>query len=126
MFGSFPGSLGRGQQTKFTGPKEPTPLWNQTPNMRIKTICRDRRASGKVGIGVFFKTLSFQQQEGIGQADQGHMMMPALPAAPFVMIHSQFFFELLIILLHPPDAAAVARRSRLAPIDGVTLDRRGC
>ena len=76
--------------------------------MRIKTICRDRRASGKVGIGVFFKALSFQQQEGIGQADQGHLMMPALPAAPFVMIHSQFFFELLIILLHPPDAAARA------------------
>src|SRR2546425_10608593 len=84
----------------------------QTPNMRIKTICRDRRASGKVGIGVFFKALSFQQQEGIGQADQGHLMMPALPAAPFVMIHSQFFFELLIILLHPP---AQLRQSDQAP-----------
>ena len=29
LFGSFPGSLGRGPQTKFAGTKPPTPEWNQ-------------------------------------------------------------------------------------------------
>jgi len=43
MFGSFPGSLGRGQQTKFTGPKEPTPLWNQTGFSGLRFFKQSRR-----------------------------------------------------------------------------------
>src|SRR5439155_1201172 len=30
------------------------------------------------------------------------MMMPAWPAAPFVVVQSQFLFELLVVLLHSP------------------------
>jgi hypothetical protein len=56
----------------------------QRPNRRISTICRLRRASGKVGTEVFFKAPALEQQEGIGQAHQGDMMMPALPAAALV------------------------------------------
>src|SRR6266849_5680587 len=29
-------------------------------------------------------------------------MMPAWPAAPFVVVQSQFLFELLVVLLHSP------------------------
>lgn len=29
-------------------------------------------------------------------------MMPALPAAPFVVIQPQFLFQLLVVLFHPP------------------------
>ena len=46
--------------------------------------------------------LPLQQQERVGQADQGDVVMPALPAAPFVMVQSQFLFQLLIVLFHAP------------------------
>ncbi len=34
--------------------------------------------------------LPLPQQEGVGQTDERDLMMPALPAAPFVMVQSQF------------------------------------
>ena len=36
--------------------------------------------------------------------DHGHMVMPALPVAAFVVIQAEFFFELVIILLDLPAA----------------------
>ena len=46
--------------------------------------------------------LPLPQQEGVRQADQCDVMMPALPAAPFVMVQSQFLFQLLIVLFDSP------------------------
>jgi len=46
--------------------------------------------------------LPLPQQEGVSQADQRDVMMPALPAAPFVMVQSQFLFQLLIVLFDSP------------------------
>ena len=45
---------------------------------------------------------SFTDQKRIGQAHQRHVMMPAWPTAPFVVIQSQFLFQLLIVLLDSP------------------------
>ena len=70
-------------------------------NQPIKTLCKHRRASGKLGSGVFM-ALPLPQQEGVGQANQGDVMMPALPAAPFVVVQSQFLFQLLIVLFDSP------------------------
>ncbi len=72
------------------------------PDMRVCTIGRHRRASGKVGSGVSFKALPLQPQDGERQADQGYMMVLAWPAASFMVIQSQFLFQLLTVLFHPP------------------------
>src|SRR5215471_6521772 len=74
----------------------------QRPNRRISTNCRARRVCGKVGTGVFFKVAALQQQKGIGQAHQGDMVMPALPAAALVVVQPQFLLELLVVLFYPP------------------------
>ncbi len=46
--------------------------------------------------------LPLPQQEGVGQTDKRDVMMPALPAAPFVMVQSQFLFQLLVVLFDSP------------------------
>ena len=49
-----------------------------------------------------FKAPALQQQKGIGQAHQGDMVMPALPAASFVVVQPHFLLQLLVVLFHPP------------------------
>lgn len=46
--------------------------------------------------------LPLHQQEGIRQADQRDVIMPALPAASLEVIQPQLLFQLLIVLFHPP------------------------
>ncbi|MGD1158095.1 MAG: hypothetical protein ABSA41_20025 [Terriglobia bacterium] len=46
--------------------------------------------------------LPLQQQEGMRQAPHGQVMMPAVPAASFVVVESQLFFELLMVLFYSP------------------------
>src|SRR3990172_7992544 len=70
--------------------------------MRIKTCCKQRRTSGRLGGGVFFVLKPLADQKSISQTYQRHMMMPALPTAPCVVIQSQFLFQLLIVLLDSP------------------------
>ena len=36
--------------------------------------------------------------------DHRHVMVPALPIAPFIVIQAEFFFELVIILFDLPTA----------------------
>src|SRR6266478_1190817 len=50
----------------------------------------------------FFVAQRFQRQKAVGQHDQRHMVMPPAPTATLVVVQSEFFLELLIILLDFP------------------------
>src|SRR4030095_4977530 len=70
---------------------------------------RDRMPNGKRAVGVKGIVQSgsrpasaLQRQETIGQETQRCMMVEAWPGASFEMVQPQFFFELLIALLHLP------------------------
>ena len=73
------------------------------------TRCSSRLACGRVHPVVFFNPEALQHQKVKGHHGQGDMMMPAAPGASFKVIQSQFGFQLLIVLLHPP--------AHLGPID---------
>src|SRR5208283_2547548 len=49
----------------------------------------------------FFSPESKQGKVTIGQEDQKHMSMPTRPGTTFMMVHSQFFFHLLITMFNP-------------------------
>src|ERR1035437_3266320 len=57
---------------------------------------------GKVTPEVFFKACLLRAKKRIGDAYQTNVMMPAEPLTAFVMIQSQFFFQLPVIQLHAP------------------------
>jgi hypothetical protein len=59
----------------------------------------------------FFKAPPLQQREGIGHAYRGGMVMPTLPAAVFVVVQSEFFLKLLVVLFHPPAQFGQAHRA---------------
>ena len=76
------------------------------------TRCSSRLACGRVHPVVFFNPETLQHQKVKGHHGQGDMMVPAAPGASFKVIQSQFGFQLLIVLLHPP--------THLGPIDQPT------
>src|SRR4030043_1757550 len=72
----------------------------QMPLYNINHFWINRRTAGKVNPEVFFIAHPFQHQEGIGQGNQGDMMIPSLPRAAFKMIQPHFPFHLLVILFN--------------------------
>src|SRR4030043_377259 len=72
----------------------------QMPLYSINHFWINRRTAGKVNPEVFFIAHPFQHQEGIGQGNQGDMMIPSLPRAAFKMIQPHFPFHLLVILFN--------------------------
>src|SRR5260370_12715924 len=89
-----------------------------------------RRSSRRmVGSGdgdpeVFFRTQTLKGEEGEGHHREGDVVVPALPASPFVVVEPEFVFELLVALLDPPadlhhahEAREIrARRQRRKPV----------
>src|SRR6266851_8782701 len=82
-----------------------------------KTAVSKQRTRGTVSVAPFFAQSSLHaDQEVVRQQRQGQMMMPADPAAHFVMVHAQLAFALLDRRLdrpaHPTAPNKRARRSR--------------
>ena len=73
----------------------------QMPLYNIKHCWINRRTAGKGNPEVFFIAHPFQNQKGIGQSDQGDMVMPSLPRTTFEMIQSHLAFQLFVVLLNP-------------------------
>src|SRR4030042_490027 len=106
----------------------------QMPLYSIKHFWINRRTAGKVNPAVFFIAHPFQQQEGIGQGNQGDMMIPSLPRAAFKMIQPHFPFHLLVILFNtetslrlsdqPSERSPMRRQTRKPVLPGVFIPLR--
>jgi len=65
----------------------------------------------------FFIAKGFQCQKGLSQHHEGHVMMPAFPVPPFVMIQTQFFLSLLVMrTARVPPQIPSARRPCVAAL----------
>ena len=93
----------------------------QKPLYNINPRWIHRRTAGNVNPEVFFSAHLFQRQKGIGQSDQGDMMMPSLPGASLEMIQADFPLHFFIVLFNaeapfcpsdqPPERSLLRRKT---------------
>src|SRR4030043_720075 len=106
----------------------------QMPLYNINHFWINRRTAGKLNPEVFFIAHPFQHQEGLGQGNQGDMMIPSLPRAAFKMIQPHFPFHLLVILFNtetslrlsnqPSERNPMRRQTRKPVLPGVFIPLR--
>src|SRR6266540_1471220 len=72
------------------------------PNRRAGPAARRAAATGLGRRRRFWASQPLQGQKAVRDRDQGHVVVPAHPAAAFKVIQPKASLELAVILLHSP------------------------